>query len=536
MSKPQKHSAQKHSATGNASAAQHPPLTSRDRLLFYVTASITGATVMMIELLGTRIIGPYYGVSMIVWSSLLSTALLALSIGYLIGGRLADTAPWLRLSHILLMTAVLIGIIPLISKPVQLMTNVLGLRWGALSSAFILFTPCLITLGMVGPYVIKMATSGMERVGRTAGTVYAISTFGSVLGTLLLGFYLLPIFGTQNIIISLSLLLLIMSFVLALYENLRLKARSSLPLWGATTASLAAVLLLGVASYTGNRDYPDSELVFEEESHYGWVRVVDQPELGVRWLMSGGSTIGAEDLSTGLGVLGYQQVVGQLPRFNLEGDSALLVGLGSGHLVNTYAEFGVATDSMEIDPSVAYAAHEYFNFTPTGDVIVGDARYQIKQLDKQYDFIIHDCFTGGAEPIHLLSVEMFQELRALLKPGGVLALNFVGLTEEGEEAPVEAVARTLDQVFEYRRTFVSDPDATFNDYVFFVSNQPLELDRSGRNRAPVAWLERLEVEVRGDSDIIITDDYNPLESLHIAKAEYYRDLLIDRVGEEILFY
>src|SRR5690625_3830989 len=93
---------------------------------------------MMIELLGTRIIGPFYGVSMIVWSSLLSTALLALSVGYLVGGRLADTAPWLRLSHILLVTGVLIGLIPMISQPVQLATNVLGLRWGALSSAVIL--------------------------------------------------------------------------------------------------------------------------------------------------------------------------------------------------------------------------------------------------------------------------------------------------------------------------------------------------------------------------------------------------------------
>ena len=152
-------------------AVDQPTLSQKDRVLFYITASITGATVMMIELLGTRIIGPFYGVSMIVWSSLLSTALLALSVGYLVGGRLADTAPWLRLSHILLVTGVLIGLIPMISQPVQLATNVLGLRWGALSSAFILFTPCLMMLGMVGPYVIKTVTSGLERVGRTADTV-----------------------------------------------------------------------------------------------------------------------------------------------------------------------------------------------------------------------------------------------------------------------------------------------------------------------------------------------------------------------------
>lgn len=517
----------------SASAAQHPPLQAVDRGLFYLTASITGATVMMIELLGTRIIGPYYGVSMIVWSSLLSTALLALSIGYLLGGRLADTAPWLRLSHILLVTAVLIGVIPLLSKPVQLASNGLGLRGGALMSALVLFTPCLLALGMVGPYVIKIATSGLERVGRTAGTVYAISTLGSVMGTLLLGFFLLPLFGTENIVLSLSMLMLVLAFLLALYENLRLKAGNSLIGWGATTAVLALALLLGVGSTLGTRDYPGSEVVFEEETHYGWVRVVDQPARGIRWLMSGGSTIGAEHLETGAGLLGYQQVVGHLPRFHPAGENALLVGLGSGHLVNTYRQFGVRTDAIEIDPAVAHAAHEYFSFEPTGDVIVGDARYQIKQLDKRYDFIIHDCFTGGAEPIHLLSLEMFRELKAKLKPGGVLALNFVGLTLEGERTPVEAVAHTLDQVFEHRRTFVSSPDATFNDFVFFVSDRPLTL--SGPETA-LNWLEEREVAIAGDTDLVITDNFNPLETLHIAKAEYYRDLLIERVGEDILFY
>src|SRR5690625_5909934 len=86
----------------------------------------------------------------------------------------------------------------MISQPVQLATNVLGLRWGALSSAFILFSPCLMMLGMVGPFVIKTVTSGLERVGRTAGTVYAISTLGSVAGTLILGFYLLPIRSEEH--------------------------------------------------------------------------------------------------------------------------------------------------------------------------------------------------------------------------------------------------------------------------------------------------------------------------------------------------
>ncbi|MCD8483479.1 MAG: fused MFS/spermidine synthase [Verrucomicrobia bacterium] len=90
----------------------------------------------------------------------------------------------------------------------------LGLRWGALTSALILFGPCLMGLGMVGPYVIKTTTLGMDRIGRTVGLVYAISTIGSVFGTILIGFYLLPILGTVTIVVSLSVLLLLMALLL----------------------------------------------------------------------------------------------------------------------------------------------------------------------------------------------------------------------------------------------------------------------------------------------------------------------------------
>ncbi|MCC5842350.1 MAG: fused MFS/spermidine synthase [Opitutales bacterium] len=518
------------------SAADHRPLNAADRGLFYFTASVTGATVMMIELLGTRIIGPFYGVSMIVWSSLLSTALFALSIGYLLGGRLADTEPRLRLSHILLFTGVLIAVIPLLSKPVQLATDGLGLRWGALSSALILFAPCLIGLGMVGPYVIKITTRGIERAGRTAGTVYAISTLGSVFGTILLGFYLLPIFGTVSIVLSLSVLLLILALALATYEKLRLGARLSLPLWVAVVAALVAGVVFGVGGRAGARDYPGSIVVFEQETPYGWVRVVDQPELGVRWLMSGGSTIGAEDLASGRGLFDYLQVAGLLPLFNVDGKSALLVGLGAGHLVNLYNRSGIVTDSIEIDPAVAHAANHYFSFEGSGEVWVADARYQIRKIDRQYDFIIHDTFTGGSEPIHLMSREMFIQLKARLKPGGVMVLNMVGFNIDGGRQPVEAVARTLDSVFPHRRSFVSEPGETFNDFLFFVSDEPLVLDKSPRFREAVDWLLEREVVVEGGKGRLITDDFNPLETLNIRKAETYRQLLIDRIGRDLLFH
>lgn len=508
-------------------------LTWLDKLVFYGTVTITGASVMMVELLGTRVIGPFYGVSLIVWSSLLAVTLLALAFGYHVGGIFADRGDRLRLPHALFLAAVLVGVIPGLAEPVQLAFDGLGLRWGALSSAFVLFTPSLFFLGMAGPFVIRMATQRIENVGSTAGSVYAISTFGSVVGTLFLGFYLLPMFGTYAILYTICIVLVLLSVGLAQYEKSRIGARYSLELWAAATV---LVMAFAIWQMTAKRAVEEGySVVYEEETHYGWVRVVDQPEKNLRWLMSDASTIGVEDLGSGAGLLAYQRVVETLPWFKPDAKEVLLIGLGSGHMVNEFAAFGMRTDSIEIDPAVAHAAQEYFSYRPTGELWVGDARYQIKRINKKYDLIVHDCFTGGAEPFHLLSEEMIAEVKALLKPDGVLAVNFVGFTDPQKMKPVRSIARTLDTHFAERRVFLSMPTESFNDFIFMVSDKPLKIDQHEESAPVRAWLAEREVSVDSKGGELITDDYNPLEFLQIAKAEYYRDILVDRVGKSILF-
>lgn len=507
-----------------------------DRFIFYFTVTITGGSIMMIELMGTRIIGPFFGVSLVVWSSLLATALFALAVGYFVGGRVADKQPWFRPSHIVLLAAVWVAIIPWISEPVQLAVDPLGLRMGALASAFLLFTFPLFMLGMVGPYVIKLATQRLEVVGSTVGNVYAVSTLGSVAGTLILGFYLLPAIGVEAVIWLISGVLTALSLLLSVYEHKALPSAKTVPVWKTAACLVAAVVVLAIAMTKSNKEYVAYDVIMDDESEYGWIRVVDQKEGDIRFLLADSSTIGAESISTGRPMLSYQEIVSLLPAFNRDANDMLLIGLGSGHMVTTFGEQGITTDSIEIDPSVVKAAKKYFNFQPTGKVIVGDARYQIKDLDKKYDFIIHDCFTGGSEPIHLLSREMISELKAMLKPGGILALNFVGFNRDKDDRPVESVAMTLDTEFEYRKNFVSVPDAEWNDFIFFVSDEPLAI--SNNSPADMAATERLskhEVSVAGTNGMVITDNYNPLESMQLAKAEYYRDVLIDRLGKDILF-
>lgn len=498
--------------------------------LLYGIVSLTGAAVMILELLGTRIIGPFYGVSLYVWSSLIAVTLIALATGYFVGGHLADRVPRLRLSHIITFAAFTTMIIPFMNGPVLRATDPLGLRAGAFLSALLLFMLPLTALAMVGPYVIKRTTLDLSGVGTTSGTVYAVSTVGSVVGTLVLGFYMLPEFGTRAIISVLSLLLGGSALVVAWYDqSLGQPSRRFLVL-------PALAVAIGVGTATGSTSATTTAEGFtvhsEAESLYGWVRVVDDDRHGYRLMLSDASVLSAVDLAQNRSLLGYQEVLGLLPRLNPAATRALLIGLGGGHVARDLNAQGIVTDTIEIDPAVADAARRWFHFESTGLFLVGDARHEIKRLNARYDLIIHDCFTGGAEPTHLLTKEMLVELGGLLTEQGILALNYVGFTRgEGADA-VEAVHRTLVDRFPHVRTFVTDK-GDFTDFIFLASRHPVSIAVSSNDRR-LRWLLDHEHRFPEGSGFIITDDYNPMESRQIRKAETYRTHFLQRIAFDLL--
>jgi spermidine synthase len=498
--------------------------------VLYLTVTLTGAAVMILELLGTRIIGPFYGVSLYVWASLIAVTLIALALGYFLGGLIADRFPSVLLTHVIFTSALTTVIIPFLSGPVLRATDSFGLRAGAFASALLLFTLPLTALAMVGPYVIKRATRDLSGVGTASGTVYAVSTVGSVAGTLLLGFFLLPMFGTRGIIFSLSLLLGLLAILVAWHETRSAtRARVVRPIVMLCTAT-GILASLGLAA--SRETAKGFTVISEAESLYGWVRVVDDAQRGYRLMLSDASVISAVDLKQDRSVLGYQQVLGLLPLIRPEVKQALLIGLGGGHVARDLKSQGIATDTIEIDPAVADAAQKFFHFEPTGRFLVGDARYEIRNLDRRYDLIIHDCFTGGTEPTHLLAREMLSELRSLLNEGGLLALNYVGFTHgEGSDA-VAAVHRTVKGLFPHLRVFITEK-SEFTDFVFLASAQPILLDAASHDRR-VGWLIEHEHTIPDADGFTITDDYNPMESRQVRKSETYRKLFLDRIAFELL--
>ena len=194
-------------------------------LWLYAIVSISGASVLAIEILGTRVLGPHYGVSLFLWSALISVTMIALSIGYAAGGRWADKgATPVRLCLLLGAAGLWTIPVPWLKQLILTILEPVGLRIAMLLAALILFFPPLFLLGMVSPYAVKIRTSNLGEVGRSAGNLYAISTFASVISALITGFFLIPQIGVTRLLLMIG-FFLIMTAVIGIIYQKKTKAR-----------------------------------------------------------------------------------------------------------------------------------------------------------------------------------------------------------------------------------------------------------------------------------------------------------------------
>lgn len=180
------------------------------RSYLYPAISIGGASILALEILGTRIVGPSYGVDIFLWSTLIAVTLAALAVGYWLGGHWADRRPSLRNFAIIFVVAgIWIVAIPLARGGVVAVTRPLDRSAAMFVSSFALFFPPLAILGMASPYALKLRVRSLGEIGRSAGDLYAISTVASVTGALLTGFVLVPSFGVRSITAAIGILLVL---------------------------------------------------------------------------------------------------------------------------------------------------------------------------------------------------------------------------------------------------------------------------------------------------------------------------------------
>src|SRR5499433_627402 len=339
---------------------------------------IGGAAVMVVEILGSRVLAPKFGTTLHVWSALITVTLAALAVGYAVGGRVADRRP--ALGALMIVMACAGGTLllsDLIARPVLGTAYDAGMVSGAFMAATLLFLPTLFLLGMLSPMAVR-AAANHQHLGASVGNLYALSTVGSVAGSLAVSLLLIPNVTVHAAIISTAVALAIVPLFYLLF--------------GARKQA-ALLLFVGLAlATTGAKvagDEADREVLYKNEyypvkaripSAYGDLVVSDHR--GVRYLFLNGVQQGSL-----IGDVSYAKYAYGLERLaTIKGipKTVLIWGLGAGVYARAMAEAGSQVTVIEIDPMSEKVAREYFGLPSGVKVILGDARTETLRLTAKY--------------------------------------------------------------------------------------------------------------------------------------------------------
>jgi spermidine synthase len=408
-----------------------------------VLVFIVGSASLGAEIAAARLMAPFFGASTIVWANTIGVVLVALSVGYWIGGRLGDRHPHLRGLCLLVMgAAVLLAIVPFIARPffdvsVEALDSVsAGAFVGSLIGVLFLVAVPVILLGACSPYALRLAVPDVEHSGRVAGRLYAISTAGSLLGTMLAALVLIPFTGTQRTFLAFA-------AALALIAALGLGWR-----FLALPAALIGALALPVGTI---KAAGDARVLYERESALQYIRVLEEPD-GDRVLelnegQARHSLYRPGSYLTG----GYWDGMLVLPFTTLERppQRVAILGNGAGTMARGYGRFfpRAHVDGVEIDPKLEEVGRRYFDMgsNPNLTVYNEDARPWLRRSASGYEVIVVDSYRQPYVPFYLATREFFDLVRDRLAPGGVALVN-VG-HPEGSDDLETVIGSTMSAVF-----------------------------------------------------------------------------------------
>lgn len=500
--------------------------------LFFVRPIVFmgGVTSVGIELSASRLLAPYFGSSTFIWANLIGLTLTFLALGYWLGGRLADRSPRPDVLYtVAAVAAFAVGIIPFMSRPIlssslRAFEDVnIGSFYGSLIGVLLLLGFPVTLLGFVTPYAIRLRLETVSAAGNTAGSIYALSTVGSIVGSFLPVLVLIPLVGTARTFLILSLALLIPSALALVVSRARWRFLLALML----IACLVATDTFGVGAqikppYLGR-------LVYETESDSNYIQVLEEDGRYLLALNEGHAIHSIYDPRQRLtrGPWDYFMVAPLVRRgAGLHStEKALLIGLAGGTAARelTAAYGPIPIDGVEIDPEIARVGRRYFGLDSPDlgnvRVIIADGRYYLRSTRKRYDLVGVDAYRQPYIPFQLTTREFFQEVSSHLAPGGVAVVN-VGRTATDFRL-VDVIASTMASV--YTNVFVIDVESYANSMVIGTDDPASAADFSANvERLPadnilhivgtrsVATGRIRQVHAGGR---VFTDDLAPVESV-----------------------
>jgi len=516
-----------------------------------VLVLVAGAASLAVEFAASRLLAPYFGTSLFVWANLIGLILLYLTIGYYIGGRIADRYPRpIVLYSLTAVAALLTSLIPVLSRPIltwsqsAFATYSIGVFYGSLVSVILLFALPMILLGCVSPFAIRLSTEQIIRSGRTAGQLYAISTIGSIFGTFFPVFVLIPYLGTYMTFFTTAVALLLVSLVGILTVQHGNGSRDDGELQngkaptkrkpGKNLLSLLLLIPMGLTLFgiQGPIKPPSGSngggvLVAEKESTYNYIQVVrvgHEMQLVLNEGLAVHSIYNPDQILTS-GPWDYFMVA---PFFNKppfttqQVRKVCIIGLGAGTIPHEFTQVygpSVSIDGVEIDGDIVNMGRKYFAMNePNLHVSVQDGRYFMQTTSQKYDVVGIDAYQQPYVPFQLTTSEFFHEVKSHLTPTGVAVIN-AGRTSTDFRL-VNALSQTMRSVFS--NVYIIDT-ARFSNSIIIGTNAHTALDNFQANtrtmtNAPLATVMNTSLndgKMREEhtTHVYFTDDRAPVEQL-----------------------
>ena len=484
------------------------------KYLLEIVVFVCGAVVMMFELVGSRVLGPYFGTSLFVWTSLIGIILGSLSLGYYLGGKIADKkCSFKSLSLIIFLAAISIGLMVSIKDfwLIVLQSSIRDIRTSSVLASLTLFLPASVFLGMVSPYAVKLKIKNLNTSASTVGTLYAISTTGSIFGTFLAGFYLIPHFGTNKLLIILSVTLIIISLALSAKKGTWIKL------------SVFAIVVIGWFVISGlNYMLPKSGFIDVDTAYNRiWIynRIDYRTNKIVKMMGINNENHSSMFLDSDELVNEYTKYYHLAKHFNPNFKKTLMLG-GAGYsypkdFLHKYPEATI--DVVEIDPKVTELAKKYFRLeeSPRLTIYHEDGRVFLNKTQGKYDVIFGDAFSSHYSlPYQLTTKEAVQKKYNILNDDGIVILNIISAIECEKGKFLRAEYATYKSLFPQVYLF----PVTASGYGNMVQNIILvalksEKDQTFNDSDPKLneYLQHLWKKTV-DADIpILTDNFAPVD-------------------------
>jgi spermidine synthase len=497
-----------------------------------VLVFVAGTASMSLEFTASRILIPIFGSSIYTWGSLIGVILAGLSLGYHIGGKLADKNPnFLKLCLVIFSAGLYIIFIPFIAPTLtsSFVQFVSDSRYASLFAVFTLLMLPTFLLGIVSPYAIKLATRRLTELGNVSGNLYSLSTIGSIVGTFLTVFVLIPTFEINYIIFGLGVTLMFFS---SLFGPARFPK---------ILAVFVVILLfffpsINLSSAGNVMIHPTGTLVYEKETLYSHLDVIDNGNIRTLYLDGNKHSQMYKDKPEELAIT-YTKYFHLGFLFNPNAKDVLFVGGGgfSGpkNFLSTYSD--VRIDVVEIDSDVISAARDYFNLpVDNGSSLMiynDDARNFLSKTEKKYDLIILDAFSKNYIPFHLMTLEYFQLLDKKLTSDGVIISNNIGSMTGDRSDIIRAVYKTISQVFPSVYFFPTEHNSgNLQNIMLAAMKTPTEYSKDELRQLAsnndnnnhdsttalddLDYLEHLyEAELKTSDVPLLTDQFAPVDTL-----------------------